>query len=249
VSHLAEARDLNPRGFYSLYQGKPTPDDGEYFTREMLIGYEPSHLPRNLRYFAASDHAVTEKEQNDPVCMGVVGVDEHDDIWVMPDIVWERMETDRTVEEMIELMRRYRPGLWWAENDVIGKAIGPFLRREMRRQHVNCTIDPKTPSKDKRVRARSIQGMMSLRRVHFPKFAPWWPKAELEMLKFSSGAHDDFVDFMAWIGLGLDAEFGVKAPKPREDNVIRVGSLAWVKARTRREEQLSTLQRAANEMV
>lgn len=249
VSHLEEAKDLNPRGFYSLYQGKPTPDDGDYFTREMLVGYAPGDLPRNLRYFGASDHAVTEKQQNDPVCMGVAGVDEFDDIWILPDLVWERMETDRTVEEMIRLMRDYRPEMWWAENDVIGKAFGPFLRRQMREERVHCTIVPKTPSKDKRVRARNIQGMMSLRRVHFPKFAPWWSRAESEILKFDAAAHDDLVDFLGLIGMGLDVELGNKASKKRESNVVRVGSIEWIKARSKREIQLTRLERAANEMV
>ena len=232
---------MNPQGFSALYQGKPAPDDGDYFKKDMLVGYDPEELPTNLRKYGASDHAVTEKEQNDATVLGCVGIDENDIIWVLPDVVSERMETDQTVEELIAQMRHHQPMVWWAENDVIRKAIGPFLRKRMIEEKVYCTIDPQTPSRDKRARARSIQGRMSMKMVRFPKFAPWWDVAENELLKFPNGTHDDFVDWLAWIGLGLDREIGAHNPLSNEGNIIKVGSLAWVKAAHNREEKRNKL--------
>jgi predicted phage terminase large subunit-like protein len=246
VPHLMSARKLNPRNFDALYQGKPAPDDGDYFTRDMIVGYDsPGELPKNLRKYAASDHAVTEKQENDPNLLGCVGVDENDEIWILPDLVWDHMKTDRVVEEIISQMRRHRPQLWWAEGDVIGKAIGPFLRRRMREEKVYCAIDPKTPAGDKQVRARSIQGMMQMRMVHFPTFAPWWPKAENELLKFPAATHDEFVDFMGLIGLGLDSLQSASAPK-KADNVIRPGTLAWIKNRSRLDSESARRNKAVN---
>ena len=127
--------------------------------------------------------------------------------------------------------------VWWAENDVIRKAIGPFLRKRMMEEKIYCTIDPMTPSRDKRARARSIQGRMSMRMVRFPTFAPWWPEAENELLKFPNATHDDFVDWIAWIGLGLDREIGASRGIPKDTNVVKVGSMAWIKAAHNREQK------------
>jgi hypothetical protein len=66
---------------------------------------------------------------------------------------------------------------------------------------------------------------MSMGMVRFPKFAPWWEKAEAEMLAFDTGTHDDFVDALAHVGMGLDRM------QPAEglniNNVPKRGTLAW----------------------
>src|SRR3546814_4215087 len=111
--------------------------------------------------YGASDYAVSEKQERDSTVLGIVGVDERDDIWVLPDLVWDQMETDRTVEEMVRAMRDHDPELWWMENELISKSFGPFLRKRMDEEKVYTQIDPVTPSKDKRERARSTQGRRS----------------------------------------------------------------------------------------
>lgn len=233
LAFLAEAKRLDPRGFEALYQGNPAPEDGEYFKSDWLVGYKsPGEIPKNLRIYAASDHAGTEKQENDASVLGCVGVDENDEIWVLPDLVWDRMESDQTVEEMLMMMRRRRPMVWWAEDDMLQKGFGPFLRRRMREENVFCTVIPTgAKGNDLRLRARSIQGMMSLKRVHFPVFAPWWQEAKNEILKFPNATHDDFVSWLGYIGLGLDVEIG-RRPKKVEKEGPRVGSLEWVKARS-----------------
>jgi hypothetical protein len=53
-------------------------------------------------------------------------------------------------------------------------------------------------------RAQSIRGRMSMRRVKFPRYAPWWSDAKGQLLKFPFGTHDDFVDWLSHIGQGLN---------------------------------------------
>ena len=229
LTFLAEAKQMNPRVFDALNMGRPAPEDGIYFRKEDLVEeFDPSTLPTNLRKYGASDHAVSEKQKADSTVLGCVGIDEDGDIWILPDIVWEKMETDDTVDEMIQQMQTHKPMVWWMESELISKSFGPFLKRRMYEEKIYTTLEPKTPSKEKKIRARAIQGRMRQRRVHFPAYAPWWPEAKQQLLKFPYATHDDFVDFLSWIGLGLTQEYNAPVTKP--EKVIKSGTFAWVKA-------------------
>ena len=224
---MAEAKQLDPRTFNALYMGKPSQDDGDYFKKEWLVEYERDELPLEMRKYGASDHAVSVKQGRDYTVAGCVGIDEKNHIWVLPDIVWERMEADRIVETILDQIQRHEPDLWWLESELISKSFGPFLKKRMLETETFATIEPVLVSKDKRTRARAIQGRMGMKMVHFPRFAPWWPDARKQLLAFDYGANDDFVDFMAHIGAGLLKEGRGKSPQVLEDNVIRIGSPVW----------------------
>lgn len=227
LEFLAEAKQMDPNGFSALNMGSPTPEDGDFFKSEWFVEYDRDELPKNLTKYGASDHAVTDKQKNDPNCIGVVGIDEEGDIWVLPDLVWERMKTDRVVETLIDLMRTHQPAAWWLEEDNIAKAFGPFLIERMRKEEVFCVLDGNRPATSKRARAASIQGRMQMKTVHFPSFAPWWQNARKELLNFPNGAHDDFVDFLSHVGLGLLKQHAPRV-KREETNVVRVGSIDWI---------------------
>jgi predicted phage terminase large subunit-like protein len=130
-----------------------------------------------LRVYAASDHAVSLKQNADKTCLLMVGVDEEDRIWVLPDLVWRQMTTEQTVEAMIRLMRAHKPMFWWAERGAITRSIGPFLRKRMLETKTYCSIIETQPAADKQTRAQSIQGRMSMHKVKFPERAPGGPCA------------------------------------------------------------------------
>lgn len=230
LEFFAQWKRGDPQSFSALVMGSPAPEDGLYFTTDMIVEYQnPSDLPTNLRKYSASDHAVSEKQKRDKTVLGAVGIDEHDNIWILPDLVWDQMETDRTVEELLSLFRRHNPHCHWLESELISKSFGPFLRKRMVEEQVYTLIDPCTPSQDKRTRARSIQGRMSMKKVFFPAFAPWFSDAKNQMLKFGSGgANDDFVDWIAWIGLGLTKEIAAQSYRPPKNKIPKTGTAAWV---------------------
>lgn len=230
LEYLESFRRRNPRGFSALYQQRPTPMDGDFFKRETIVGYgSQRQRPQNLRIYAASDHAVSTKQTADRTCLIVVGVDERDEIWLL-DCWWERAPADVVADKMLDLMRRWKPIFWWAEAGHISKAIGPFLRKRQREEGVYRMVVEQQPAADKQTRAASIQGRMGMGMVHFPTFAPWYERAVSEMLKFPNARHDDFVDALAHIGLGLDSIRAASAPRPTSAPAIRTGSLAWIKA-------------------
>jgi predicted phage terminase large subunit-like protein len=228
LEFLAEAKQMDPAGFSALYMGAPSPEDGDYFKASWFVEYESHELPENLTKYGASDHAVGEKQRNDPSVLGCVGVDENDNIWVLPDLWWERLPTDQTIEAMLQLMKDHEPDYWWMEGDMISRSFGPFLEKRMQEDQVYCPIDSVIVSVDKVKRAQAIRGRMAHRKVRFPRFAPWWADARKELLNFPNGAHDDFVDFMAHVGLGLMKQHRAVIPPKQENNVVPFGSYKWM---------------------
>jgi predicted phage terminase large subunit-like protein len=224
--HLADQR-RDPLGFSALVQQRPTVADGIMFRRETVQYYTPEDLPTDLRVYCASDHAVAEKQRNDPSVLLKVGVDKQNNIYLL-DCIWRRMASDAAVEAMLAMAGgKDKPLLWWAERGHISKSIGPFLRKRMLETGTYINMVEVTPVADKATRAQSIAARVAMGKVYFPKVSWWTEKAVNEMMAFPNGTHDDFVDALAYIGLGLQHQFGpatVSAkPKPVE------GTFNWLK--------------------
>jgi predicted phage terminase large subunit-like protein len=220
LPYLEQIRSSDPRGFQALYQGKPSPREGAFFKVSDLVGYNTMReMPpkESMRFYAASDHAVSLAQQADRTCLMCVGVDEKDHIWIMPDLVWARLDSRDAIEGMVAMMERYKPQFWWAEAGAIGKSIGPFLRKRMLEKRTFCAIDPIPPVADKQQRAQSIQARSSMKMVHFPTWTTWWAEAQDQLLKFPNAAHDDFVDALALIGLGLSKMRPRQRQKQKEE--------------------------------
>lgn len=244
VEKLDEIRRvIGSRDWSALYMQQPTPDDGQYFLRSMFKPYQPGELPKNLRKYAASDHAVGLQQQNDASVLGCVGVDEAGDIWITPDVAWGRYDAEDQVEEVLAQIVRHKPIFWWAEQGHISKSIGPFLRRQMSERQIYCAIEEMTPTKDKLARSRSIMARAAMRPIRVPAFMRWWPDALEQLLKFPNAKHDDFVDWLSWIGIGLERISGATRPKIIQSTDYRVGSANWVIAQGRAERRVLDLKR------
>ena len=237
TAYLKSLKKANPRGFSALYQNTPAPEEGVFFLREHFKHYKPNELPKHLRYYAASDHAVATTQRSDWTVLLVAGVDDANDIWIV-DAWWQRAPTDRVVEGMIGLMSKYRPIYWWAERGHISKSIGPFLYKRMRETQTYCAIVEVTPVGDKQQRAQSIQGRMSMGKVFWPPRAWWYTKAEHELLTFPGATYDDFVDALAHLGNGIAQMAAGSKPAPRKEEP-KPGTLGALKAETKRRERMA----------
>jgi predicted phage terminase large subunit-like protein len=229
LGFMEAQRRIDPRGFAALYQQRPSPEDGDFFRRDYLVQYDRKDLPKDMRIFAASDHAVgQDKSRSDSTVLLIAGVDQYGDIYLL-DCWWEKKSSDVVVEAMLRLMKQHKPMLWWAEKGHISKSIGPFLRKRMMEEKVYCAIEEVTPVANKVQRAQSIQGRMAMKKVKFPKGAPWVMNAFDELMKFPNARHDDFVDTLAWIGMGLARQSGPRSVEVVKKDRPQTGTLAWVK--------------------
>lgn len=237
LEFLQSQQRLDPLGFSALYQQSPTVADGILFRRETLQYYAPDQLPPDLRIYCASDHAVGTAQRNDPSCFIKVGVDKQNNIYLL-DVIWQRMTTDVAVERMLAMASGdQKPLLWWAEKGHISKSIGPFLRKRMEETGTYINLVEVTPAVDKEQRAQSIAARVAMGKVYFPKVSWWTERAVNELLSFPNGLHDDFVDALAYIGLGLGSQFGPSTvsskPRPKEGSFqwLRENDKAWERAK------------------
>lgn len=226
LEFLESFRRRNPKGFSALYQQKPTPDDGDLFTKDMIQTYTRSQLPGNLRIYAGSDHALKLKEENDRTCMMIVGIDQHNVMWVL-DCWWKRQPSDVQVETMLDLQDQWSPLIWWAGRDHITGSIGPFLSKRGRERTVWVNISELPEKGDKVQKAQPIIARARQGMVRFPVDAPWLEDAKGEMLKFPQARHDDFVDALGNIGRGLHRQVRAGTAKPK---IVapNVGTMGWL---------------------
>jgi predicted phage terminase large subunit-like protein len=239
---LLERQRQDAAGFSALYQGRPTPQGGAFFQHDWIKTYKPNQLPKDLRYYIASDHAVSLAQNRDKSCFIPIGIDNDDNIYVLPDVWWRQASADQAVDGMLSLISKYRPIYWWAERTHISKSIGPFLRKRMQEEGMFCAVVEVVPIQDKQTRAQSIQGRMAMGKVFFPERAAWWPAARDELLKFPAGQHDDFVDALAYVGLGLNYLIGAQ-PASRDTKFARPGTFGALMRESNRARQESALSR------
>lgn len=237
---LERARRKNPVTFSAIYMGNPVPPNGIFYTREMIKTYKTGEMPKDLKFYGASDHAVSEKQRADPSCIGIAGMDANGALWIHPDLVWKKIGPEKQVEEVARFVKEYAPLIWFSEGDHIKKTLGAFLKTALRKARLFKTLFKELPKNgDKQEKSQCALAMAQMGMLYFPIDAPWFPEALSQLLKFdgSEGRKDDFADFLATLCRGLDKMH--RPNKPGEENVKspETGSAAWVKMAAQRERQ------------
>jgi predicted phage terminase large subunit-like protein len=194
----------DPWMWSALYQQAPLMEEGDFFKREDLSFYEEHELPSSLTYYSTWDFALSKKERADWTVGIVAGVDTHGDLWVV-DLKRDRWDAFEIVEQLLDTWVSWPFELMGAEEGQIKLAIGPYLEQQVDARRIyDFALHPLKPGrKDKPTRARSIQGMIRRRKVHFPREAPWRKELVAELTAFPNGVHDDQVDVLAYLGLML----------------------------------------------
>jgi predicted phage terminase large subunit-like protein len=227
---LLDQQAANPIMFAAQYQQRPSLLDGDLFKRENIRFYRKDQLPVDLRIYGASDHAVATGQRNDFTVLLKIGVDHQSNIYIL-DCFWQRAKSDVVVEAMLGMARgNMKPLIWWAEKGHISKSIGPFLHKRMAETGTYMNVREVTPTGDKAQRSQSMVGRVAMGKLYFPDGVHWTEKAINEMMAFPNGTHDDFVDTLSLIGLGLQSQFSpVNISGKKKADLPEFGTLAWVK--------------------
>lgn len=243
---LETARKMDPIGFSALYMGRPTPPEGAFYKDHQILEYRSMQdFPRHVRFYLTGDLAVSPERTADKSCVGIWGLDDNDELWLHPELVWDRKSSDQVVDSIIDLGVRFQAMEAFFEKGQIDRAIGPFLEKRMaeevekgRKAHFNITRIPVAGNKG--VRSMAVRGRMTQRRVHFPVFAPWWPAAKEQMLKFTGSGNDkedDFCDMVAMIGQAMDSQIPASAATSNVVKMPKPGTFGWTVWAHKREQR------------
>jgi len=193
-----------PEGYAQEYLNYPIDDSTAYFRKDdFRFEYDFRELGDTpLNYYSAIDFAISQRQRADYTAIVTVGIDSNNKMYVVDARKgrWDGMEI---IEEMFNVHMTYTPELFTTETGAIEKALGPFLRKEMQERGVFLNLNPLPPIEDKPSRAKSIQARLRQGNVWFDKEFEWYNDFEAELRHFPRGAHDDYVDAFAWIGLTL----------------------------------------------
>lgn len=207
----------NARTWFSLYQQKPSPEEGTFFKKEWFRRYKPSERPSNLHIYMTSDHAPAGKQDSDFNTVRVWGIDPNSHIWMLDGYrvrgrLDEAMgvaidentgEQKLAVEGALPLIKRWKPLCWFPEDDNNWKAAKPFIIASMRKLKVWARIEALSTAGDKPTKAQAAQAKASMGEVHIPE-GPLGDAIIREYTQFPAGANDEEIDNLANIGRALD---------------------------------------------
>ena len=201
-----------PRSWLSLYQQKPTSEQGTFFKREWFEPqrYDVAPAQNELSIYLTGDFAVTESD-GDFTELGVWGVDHMDNVYALD--WWYGQETAATwIEALLDRVDRFKPIWFVGETGPIKRAVEPYLQKAMtdRRLYVACEWLPHGAA-NKEANARSFQALASVGKVRFPRTA-WAEHVIDQLLRFPSGRHDDAVDACSLFGRQLEKTWAGAKP-------------------------------------
>lgn len=194
-------RSMQPRHWSALYQQNPVPDEGIYFTKDM-IRYAHCIPPLEEMYlFAAWDLAAGEKQTNDWTVGVVAALDWQGYIYLLDMVRIRSSDSETVAGAILDQYKKYpqiqEVGIEKGQLElVVRPALNKLMRKRKQFPTINETLRPIT---DKLVRARPLQGKMQNGMVLLPQGQPWVEVLVAEFLRFPGGIHDDIVDACAWV--------------------------------------------------
>jgi len=205
------------------YLNDPFDSSANFFVRSDFIPLDPGDQTP-LIYYAGGDFAISKKQRADNTAFKVIGVNP----FGRKKVVWSdkgRWDSLEIMDKLFEIQEEFSPELFFVESDKIEKAIGPFVGKEMHDRAARgvpnsfINFEKKTPSQDKRTRARPLQKEMRAHNVEWDMDAEWFAGCQNEFLRFDKGVHDDDVDSLGVIFLGLnDLQDATPQDELDEDN-------------------------------
>lgn len=214
-------RQGNMEGYYQEYLNRPIDPQNAYFRKDDFLEMHDNELKlthQDFLHYIGCDLALSTDTRRDYSAFVIGGMDQFGMLHIRK-VIKRRLDALESVKLLFELNDIYHPDLIIIEKGQIDRAITPFLNQAMMQTGKFLPFyRVPTNTTDKRARARSIQARMRAGGVKFNKKADWYSDLESEMLRFDRDIHDDQVDAMAMLGLGLAYMKDALTPKEQEQN-------------------------------
>lgn len=230
------------RTWSSLYQQKPRAETGNQFERDWFEWFdpdlplgEPGALPEELRFYGASDYAVTEKdlekrEEPDFTEHGVAGVNNikgERHLWIT-DWWFDQVELDKSVKAQLAMVRQHQPDRWFGEKGTQENAVRPVRRLLSREGDTFASFEYLPHIGDKVAKAQAFRAMAKEGRVHLPINRPWAKRLVDQLVNFPRVRFDDGVDVCGLLGRGIDDTRPAERPSVQRRNGPKPFTRAWL---------------------
>lgn len=185
------------RIWHALYQQAPAPEDGLFFTKEM-IKYGDYEKRTAYNVYQAWDFAITEKQQSDWTSCSTIW-QQPDGHLIIADVTrFKSNDGEAIVDRILDQFEMHGPNFLGFEDGQIWKSIKSTFTRRCQERHLYPAYDILVPLTDKFVRAGPLKGLMQSGRVSIQSGKPWTKDFVDELLKFGAAKHDDQVDSTSW---------------------------------------------------
>ena len=207
---------VNPRSWASLYQQRPSLEEGLYFKKAWHRRYHS--LPEYLNKYIGFDGGVTSEEDNadaDPTAIQVWAVDDQAKVYLIDEWV-QRVTMDIWIPQLLTMAAIHNVIEIIGESGVIRRAAEPYIKREMRETGKYFLFEWMHRHSNKPAMARPYQAMMSAGNVYLPDNSVG-DDVQDENLRFPASKMDNRVDAGANFFLRLEAIWSVNPPKVKPD--------------------------------
>jgi predicted phage terminase large subunit-like protein len=209
---------VNPRSWASLYQQRPSLEEGLYFKKDWFRSY--TELPEHVDYYLAFDPAVTALEDDteaDDTAIQVWAVDTQARLYLVDEWV-QKCTMDIWISQLITWIGMYNPIACISEAGVIRRASEPYIKRAMQREGRFAQFEYMTRNADKPAMARGAQAMCSAGQVYLPANSVGDNTID-ECLRFPASKIDHRVDAFANLCLYLEKLWEASPPRKRAEEM------------------------------
>jgi predicted phage terminase large subunit-like protein len=192
-------------GYAQEYLNNPMSTSEGYFRAQDFIPMTTEDHSKRKVYYVGIDFAISLKDSADLTVMIVAGKDAQGLLHIV-DVRKGRWDGVQINDEMFSIRERWHPQEYFVESGAIQKSLGPFLFNKMISTGEYMNLREFVPTRDKGTRAQTIKAMMRAGGVRFDEDMEGYEALKQEMLRFGKQRiHDDQVDAIAYLGLGLNS--------------------------------------------
>lgn len=190
-------------GYAQEYLNDPIAHDEAYFKAEDFISMESNDFYQGKNFYGGIDFAISDADRSAYTVFAIGGVGPSGKIDAEHQVRIRTSDMNEILESWFALQKVFKVQCWFPEKGQIFSTIEGELIKRMETSGIYLTYDPKTPTKDKRGRARPLQARMRAGGIRWNTNAEWFPGLKQEFLQFPKGLYKDQVDAWAWLCIGI----------------------------------------------